>query len=214
MKFLLGLTAALTVITLVLQIFTFGYFGQFLGFLSLSIEAMLGLPQLYSNWRTQSVKGVSLTMIAIWFLGDFCKTIYFIMKVQRCISLGSALSVHHVRNHPVEHWYFAPDPDAHLRKRILQQFIRVVALMIVNDMMICMIWWYAWYKGKVNWLNAGKCGSLQPGILRLLCPHLIRSCISSNASSKRLAHFLSCFSTYIKRKVLLPLQDLGLGLFS
>jgi uncharacterized protein with PQ loop repeat len=80
-KFLLGFTAVMTVITLVLQIFTFGYFGQFIGFLSLSIEAMLGFPQLYSNWKTRSVKGVSTTMIAMWFLGDFSKTIYFIIKV-------------------------------------------------------------------------------------------------------------------------------------
>lgn len=81
MKFLLALTAALTVITLVLQIFTFGWFGQFIGLLSLGIEAMLGLPQLYSNWKSKSVKGVSKTMIAMWFLGDFGKTIYFITEV-------------------------------------------------------------------------------------------------------------------------------------
>jgi uncharacterized protein with PQ loop repeat len=64
---------------------------------------MLGLPQLYSNWKSQSVKGVSLTMIAIWFLGDFCKTIYFIMRVKRCINEVTTVPVHHVWNHPAEY---------------------------------------------------------------------------------------------------------------
>lgn len=71
----------MTVLTLLFQVFTFGYFGQLIGVVSMSIEAMLGFPQLLSNWKTKSVKGLSITMIALWFLGDFAKTVYFILEV-------------------------------------------------------------------------------------------------------------------------------------
>jgi uncharacterized protein with PQ loop repeat len=59
------------------------------------IEASLGLPQLYSNWKTKSIKGLSLTMIGLWFLGDFFKTIYYLMEVMHSsfrINLSSSFS--------------------------------------------------------------------------------------------------------------------------
>jgi len=71
----------MTVVTLVTQIVTFGYFGELIGLVSMSIEAMLGVPQAYSNWQKKSVQGLSLSMIGMWFLGDFAKTVYFIMEV-------------------------------------------------------------------------------------------------------------------------------------
>jgi uncharacterized protein with PQ loop repeat len=71
----------MTIVTLVLQVFSLGYFGQLIGFLSMSIEATLGFPQLISNWKTKSVKGLSYTMIGMWFLGDLVKTVYFITEV-------------------------------------------------------------------------------------------------------------------------------------
>lgn len=71
----------LTVITLLLQVFTFGFFGQLLGIISLGLEATLGIPQLFSNWKNKSSEGVSTTMIAVWFIGDFTKTLYFIIEV-------------------------------------------------------------------------------------------------------------------------------------
>lgn len=80
-KFLLGLTAVMTVATLFMQIFTFGYFGEMIGLLSMGIESTLGLPQLISNYQTKSVQGLSFTMISMWFMGDFGKTVYFIMEV-------------------------------------------------------------------------------------------------------------------------------------
>ena len=80
-KFLLGLTVVMTVATLLVQLFTFGYFGQMIGLVSLCTEAMLGLPQIYSNFRNKSVEGLSVQMIMMWFLGDFCKTVYFIANV-------------------------------------------------------------------------------------------------------------------------------------
>lgn len=75
------MTAVLTVITLFLQVFTFGFFGQLLGIASLGLEATLGIPQLYSNWKNKSSEGVSTKMIALWFIGDFTKTLYFIIEV-------------------------------------------------------------------------------------------------------------------------------------
>lgn len=80
-KFLLGLTATMTVVTLVTQVFTFGYFGEAIGLVSMGIEAMLGIPQAYSNWSRKSVEGLSIKMIGMWFLGDFAKTCYFIIEV-------------------------------------------------------------------------------------------------------------------------------------
>lgn len=77
------MTAVLTILTLFLQVFTFGFFGQLLGIFSLGLEATLGIPQLFSNWRSKSVEGVSLTMIVMWFLGDFAKTLYFIIEVTK-----------------------------------------------------------------------------------------------------------------------------------
>ena len=47
----------------------------------MGIEATLGLPQLISNYQNKSVQGLSLTMIGMWFMGDFAKTVYFIMEV-------------------------------------------------------------------------------------------------------------------------------------
>lgn len=78
---MLALTAGMTVFTLILQLFGLESFGDVIGFLSMSIEATLGFPQLISNFKTKSVKGLSYTMIGMWFLGDLSKTIYFISEV-------------------------------------------------------------------------------------------------------------------------------------
>jgi solute carrier family 66, member 2 len=47
----------------------------------MGIEATLGLPQVISNLKTKSVKGLSYTMIGMWFMGDFVKTVYFVTEV-------------------------------------------------------------------------------------------------------------------------------------
>jgi len=69
----------MTVVTLFTQVVTLGYFGELIGLVSMSIESMLGVPQAYSNWSKKSVQGLSLSMIGMWFLGDFSKTVYFII---------------------------------------------------------------------------------------------------------------------------------------
>lgn len=75
----------MTILTLILQLLNLESFGQVIGFLSMSIEATLGFPQLISNFKTKSVKGLSYTMIAMWFVGDLSKTIYFISEVKRTL---------------------------------------------------------------------------------------------------------------------------------
>lgn len=56
------------------------FFVEILGFLSLSIEATLGLPQLYKNYVTNSTQGLSMELIASWFIGDSFKTFYFLIS--------------------------------------------------------------------------------------------------------------------------------------
>ena len=75
------LTAIMTVVTLVFQIFTFGYYGQMVGMASLTIESFLGFPQLFANYQKRSTKGLSYMMIMTWFVGDFFKTIYYVIEV-------------------------------------------------------------------------------------------------------------------------------------
>lgn len=71
----------MTILTLCLQLFNLNQFGEVIGFFSMSIEATLGFPQVISNYMTKSVKGLSYTMIGLWFLGDLLKTVYFISEV-------------------------------------------------------------------------------------------------------------------------------------
>ncbi len=53
-----------------------------IGYMSMSIEATLGLPQLISNYKNKSVDGLSFMMISTWFIGDFFKVLYYIMERQ------------------------------------------------------------------------------------------------------------------------------------
>lgn len=46
------------------------------------MQAMLGLPQLYKNHQTKSVAGLSFILVFTWFLGDFFKTLYYIIEFQ------------------------------------------------------------------------------------------------------------------------------------
>ncbi|KAF2071105.1 hypothetical protein CYY_007570 [Polysphondylium violaceum] len=49
-----------------------------LGTLSLTIESLLGVPQLIQNFKKKSTKGLSLFLISSWFVGDLFKTLYFV----------------------------------------------------------------------------------------------------------------------------------------
>ncbi|KAF7254897.1 hypothetical protein EG68_08625 [Paragonimus skrjabini miyazakii] len=55
-------------------------FIAFLGFAALFTEALLGLPQLLKNYRNQSTRGMSLTMVCMWTCGDVFKTAFFLLE--------------------------------------------------------------------------------------------------------------------------------------
>jgi len=49
-----------------------------IGFLAVFIEAMLGAPQFYRNFKNKSTQGMSVQMVLMWTSGDLFKTGYFI----------------------------------------------------------------------------------------------------------------------------------------
>ncbi|XP_046604764.1 solute carrier family 66 member 2 isoform X1 [Neodiprion virginianus] len=55
-------------------------FVEMVGLLAVLTEAMLGVPQLLHNFRNQSTDGMSITMVAMWTMGDTFKTCYFIAR--------------------------------------------------------------------------------------------------------------------------------------
>ena len=76
------MTAIVTVLTVISKFITIPYYGDALGFFSLSIEATLGFPQMISNFKNKTTKGLSMFMIFTWFSGDFFKTLYFVLEKQ------------------------------------------------------------------------------------------------------------------------------------
>ncbi|VDN13144.1 unnamed protein product [Dibothriocephalus latus] len=53
---------------------------QTLGFVALLTEAMLGVPQVITNFRNASTKGMSLQMVILWTVGDVAKVVYFFIS--------------------------------------------------------------------------------------------------------------------------------------
>ncbi|XP_065561786.1 solute carrier family 66 member 2-like isoform X4 [Artemia franciscana] len=51
-----------------------------IGLISLSIEALLAVPQFHRNFCTKSTFGMSRQMVIMWFCGDAFKTYYFISR--------------------------------------------------------------------------------------------------------------------------------------
>ncbi|CAK1550058.1 unnamed protein product [Leptosia nina] len=55
-------------------------FVEFIGFLALFTEAMLGAPQIAKNFQTKSTEGMSVSMVIMWTCGDIFKTVYFVIR--------------------------------------------------------------------------------------------------------------------------------------
>ena len=55
-------------------------YNDILGFLGLTIEATLPLPQIYANHMSQSCKGFRVSVIANWLFGDAMKMGYFFLS--------------------------------------------------------------------------------------------------------------------------------------
>eukprot|EP01001_Neometanema_parovale_P005889 NODE_2289_length_1456_cov_110.602401_g2174_i0.p2 GENE.NODE_2289_length_1456_cov_110.602401_g2174_i0~~NODE_2289_length_1456_cov_110.602401_g2174_i0.p2 ORF type:complete len:187 (+),score=22.13 NODE_2289_length_1456_cov_110.602401_g2174_i0:821-1381(+) len=62
----------------VLLLRPFPMFIEVLGFLSLSVESTLAMPQFVENFRRRSTEGLSYILVATWCIGDVAKTVYFI----------------------------------------------------------------------------------------------------------------------------------------
>lgn len=56
------------------------WFMEFVGFMALFIEAMLGSPQFLRNYKTKSTEGMSIQMVLMWLIGDLFKTCYFVFR--------------------------------------------------------------------------------------------------------------------------------------
>ncbi|XP_067854207.1 solute carrier family 66 member 2 [Heptranchias perlo] len=77
-QFCLSFTVLCLIITYLL--IDFQLFVETLGFSAVLIEAMLGVPQLFQNFKNKSTVGMSVKMVLLWTLGDIFKTVYFITK--------------------------------------------------------------------------------------------------------------------------------------
>jgi hypothetical protein len=54
------------------------YYVEFIGSLAAGVEAIIGVPQVITNYQDKSTGSLSVGMILLWLLGDSFKTIYFI----------------------------------------------------------------------------------------------------------------------------------------
>lgn len=78
-QFLLYLFIILTLGELILAPFRSLYpaYSSLIGYIGLSIEATLPLPQIFANARSRSCKGFRLSVLASWLLGDAMKMFWF-----------------------------------------------------------------------------------------------------------------------------------------
>ncbi|OUM64457.1 hypothetical protein PIROE2DRAFT_42542, partial [Piromyces sp. E2] len=49
---------------------------EIIGFIGISIEAAVPIPQAIRNYKNKSVKGFSKMVLIVWFTGDICKVCY------------------------------------------------------------------------------------------------------------------------------------------
>ncbi|KAK9887414.1 hypothetical protein WA026_022350 [Henosepilachna vigintioctopunctata] len=71
-----------TIVISILMYFLIDYlvFVEFIGFLAVFTEAMLGTPQLLKNLKNKSTEGMSVGMVIMWTFGDIFKTLYFVFR--------------------------------------------------------------------------------------------------------------------------------------
>lgn len=78
-QFLLYLFIILTALELILAPFTglYASYSVLLGYIGLSVEATLPLPQIFANARLRSCKGFRVSVLASWLAGDSMKMFWF-----------------------------------------------------------------------------------------------------------------------------------------
>lgn len=78
LEFLAGMIVILGLLQLALG--RWMWYIDALGFVALSIESTLPIPQFISNWRRKSTYGLRASTLAGWFFGDAFKTGYFFVR--------------------------------------------------------------------------------------------------------------------------------------
>lgn len=78
-QFLLYLFIILTALELILAPFTgiYAMYSVLLGYIGLSVEATLPLPQIFNNARLRSCKGFRVSVLGSWLAGDAMKMFWF-----------------------------------------------------------------------------------------------------------------------------------------
>ncbi|KAI0019655.1 hypothetical protein F4780DRAFT_746137 [Xylariomycetidae sp. FL0641] len=78
-QFLLYLFIVLTILELLLAPFDSLYtsYSVLIGYIGLSVEATLPIPQLYANAQARSCKGFRFSVLASWLIGDAMKMFWF-----------------------------------------------------------------------------------------------------------------------------------------
>lgn len=78
-QFLLYLFISLILCELILAPFHWVYpaYSLLIGYIGLSVEATLPLPQIFANARSRSCKGFRFSVLASWLLGDCMKMFWF-----------------------------------------------------------------------------------------------------------------------------------------
>lgn len=78
-QFLLYLAAGLLVLELVMTPVPslYALYSALLGYIGLSVEATLAIPQILANSQTRSCKGLRLSVLVAWLGGDAMKMLWF-----------------------------------------------------------------------------------------------------------------------------------------
>ena len=75
---ILLISSLLSLITFIFQ--SSSIYTETIGFLSVFVEACLGLPQFIRNFKNRSTTGMSVMMVMMWTSGDTFKFFYFLMR--------------------------------------------------------------------------------------------------------------------------------------
>ena len=81
-NFIMGFSTALFALHVILQpsLGTAQLYTSLLGALGLGIEAVLPIPQIWTNYSSQSCRGFRLSVLANWLFGDAMKMAFFFLS--------------------------------------------------------------------------------------------------------------------------------------
>ena len=79
-EYLLGLALSLLVVHTLIRPTAASLYTNIIGYVGLAIEAVLPLPQIFSNHRAHSCKGFRLSVLVNWLIGDGMKMGYLFFR--------------------------------------------------------------------------------------------------------------------------------------